>query len=284
MVKKTFVRPMNPIDPDASARGVFVVSDHYPAFDGHWHLHRCAQFVYACEGVLTSRTAQGLWIAPAHRGVWIPAGMLHKASASKPVRLCTLYVSPGESVTPASPTVVSVDPLLDALLTEAAEYGTNYPLDGPEQRLMRVVLDRLPRMAAVPSYLPTPSDPRLVRLTDYLEAHASDRSTLEDLASACGMTSRTAARLFIKETGLAVGQWRQQLRLLKAMQHLGQGDSVTKVAADVGYQDVSAFITAFKQVFGETPARYFRQSHNRIVATSHPILIQSQSHRSLQST
>lgn len=258
MVKTTILGPLNPIDPDASSRGVFVISDRYPAFDGHWHSHRCAQFIYAREGMLTSRTVQGLWIAPAHRGVWIPAGMLHKASAPKPVSLRTLYVFPGEAFAPASPSVVTVDRLLDALLAEAAEYGTNYPLDGPEQRLMNVVLDRLPHMAAVPSYLPTPSDPRLARLTEHLEAHTADRTTLEELASACGMSSRTAARLFVKETGLAFAQWRQQLRLLKAMQQLSQGESVTKVAVDVGYQDVSAFITAFKQAFGDTPARYFR--------------------------
>ena len=73
------------------------------------------------------------------------------------------------------------------------------------------------------------------------------------------MTARTAARLFAKETGLTFAQWRQQLRLLKGMQWLSQGRSVTEVALEVGYLDVSGFITVFKQAFGDTPARYRRR-------------------------
>ena len=73
-----------------------------------------------------------------------------------------------------------------------------------------------------------------------------------------GVTARTAARLFVKETGQTFGQWRQQLRLLVALEHLGGGASVTQVALEVGYSDVSSFIAVFRDAFGDTPARYFR--------------------------
>lgn len=66
------------------------------------------------------------------------------------------------------------------------------------------------------------------------------------------------ARLFSRDTGLTFTQWRQQLRLLKALQALSLGESVTQVALAVGYQDVSAFIQVFKDAFGDTPARYAR--------------------------
>ena len=48
------------------------------------------------------------------------------------------------------------------------------------------------------------------------------------------------------------------MRLLKALQALSLGESVTQVALAVGYQDVSAFIQVFKDAFGDTPARYAR--------------------------
>ena len=57
---------------------------------------------------------------------------------------------------------------------------------------------------------------------------------------------------------MTFGRWRQQLRLHAALERLGAGESVTAVAFEVGYADVSAFIDAFKSVMGETPARYFR--------------------------
>ncbi|SIT48653.1 Uncharacterized HTH-type transcriptional regulator YeaM (fragment) [Paraburkholderia ribeironis] len=79
---------------------------------------------------------------------------------------------------------------------------------------------------------------------------------LEELAAAAGVTARTAARLFVKETGQTFGQWRQQLRLLVALEDLSAG--VTQVALEVGYNDVSSFISVFRAAFGDTPARYFR--------------------------
>ena len=249
----------HPVEPDLAERGVCVVSDRYPAFEGPWHAHQSAQFVYACQGLLTVHTRQGFWIVPPHRAVWLPPAMEHKVTADRPVHLRTLYVKPGHAPTPTQPSIVSVDALLDALLSAAAALGTQYPLGGSEERLVAVILDRLPQLEAVPSYLPSPTDPRLVRLTALLKAQLADPRTLDELASECGMTARTAARLFVKETGLTFGEWRQQLRLLIGMQWLSQGQGVTAVALGVGYQDVSAFITAFKRAFGATPARYFRR-------------------------
>jgi len=251
---------MDIVDPDTANCPVFVLSEQYPAFDGPWHTHHRAQFIYATEGLLTITTTSGLWVVPPRRAVWIVPGELHKGSAPKPFGLRTLYLAPGFAPMPQRCCVVSVDPLLDALLMEASTFGMAYPAEGPEQRLMQVVLDRLNRLEVTPSYLPTPSDARLLRLVANLESNPADTRPLQALAAASGMTARTAARLFVKETGLTFAQWRQQLRLLKAMQALSLGESVTQVAADVGYQDVSAFISVFKDAFGETPARYFAQA------------------------
>ncbi|MES2041877.1 MAG: helix-turn-helix transcriptional regulator [Pseudomonadota bacterium] len=251
-------KSMEIIDPDTAARPVFVLSEQYERFDGPWHAHRRAQLIYASEGLLTVRTTFGLWVVPPRRAVWIVPGEEHKGSAPKGFLLRTLYMEPGIVTVPSRCCVVTVDRLLDALLAEASTFGTAYPLDGPEQRLMQVILDRLPELEITPSYLPTPRDSRLVQLVTILENNPADSRSLEALAVASGMTGRTAARLFVKETGLTFARWRQQLRLLKAMQALSLGESVSNVAADVGYNDVSAFITVFKDAFGETPARYFR--------------------------
>jgi AraC-like DNA-binding protein len=46
------------------------------------------------------------------------------------------------------------------------------------------------------------------------------------------------------------------VRLLKALEWLAAGRPVTAVALDSGYDNVSAFIAVFRQVFGVTPGRY----------------------------
>lgn len=75
------------------------------------------------------------------------------------------------------------------------------------------------------------------------------------LAAESALTERTAARLFLRETGLTFGQWRQQMRLQAALEQLAAGASVTEAAFSVGYADVSSFIAAFKLLFGKTPSQ-----------------------------
>jgi AraC-like DNA-binding protein len=159
---------------------------------------------------------------------------------------------------PARNCVVAVDPLVRELLIAAAEFGDGYAGDGPQARLVDVIVDRLPLLAAAPLSLPYPRDRRILRIAESLIAQPAQPGVLDELAADAGVTARTAARLFVKETGLTFGQWRQQLRLLIALERLGAGASVTQVALDVGYNDVSSFIAVFKESLGETPARYFR--------------------------
>jgi AraC-like DNA-binding protein len=245
-------------EPDAGARAAFVLDAGFEATEGRWHAHRRAQLVHASEGVLTITTEVGRWVAPPERAVWVPSGMKHAVASRRPFRLLTLYVEPGAAPLLGECRVVAVDRLVAELLAAAAAFGADYPPDGPEERLVRVILDRLPELAVAPIlHLPEPRSPELARIT---RAHAEDPTDdrpLEAWAASVGMTGRTLARRFVAETGMTFGRWRQQLRLLLALERLGAGESVTKVAFEVGYDDVSSFIGAFKAAMGETPARYF---------------------------
>jgi AraC-like DNA-binding protein len=52
--------------------------------------------------------------------------------------------------------------------------------------------------------------------------------------------------------------WQQRARLLKAMELLAGGASVTSTAFELGYETVSSFIDLFKSNFGTTPGEYFK--------------------------
>jgi AraC-like DNA-binding protein len=54
-------------------------------------------------------------------------------------------------------------------------------------------------------------------------------------------------------------RWRQQIRLLRALERLAGGESVTAVTMDLGYGSVSAFVKLFRESFGVTPGRYFER-------------------------
>lgn len=246
------------VDPDRAPRAAFVLDDAHPAGPGVRHRHARGQLVHAAEGVVTVTTPEGRWVAPPARAVWVPGGVPHTVGARRPFRLRTLYVTPGFAPLPRVSQVVAVDRLVAALLATAATFGADYPPSSPEARLVRVLLDRLPALTVAPLlHLPTPQGGPLGTIARALTKDPADERTLESWAAALSTTPRTLARRFLAETGLSFGRWRQQHRLLTALELLGTGHSVTDVALAVGYQDVSSFIARFKAATGVTPARYF---------------------------
>ncbi|MES1191246.1 MAG: AraC family transcriptional regulator [Steroidobacter sp.] len=85
----------------------------------------------------------------------------------------------------------------------------------------------------------------------------SDSRPLGKICRSVGASKRTIERLFLQETRMTVGKWRQQLRLLHGMRRLAEGEKVAQAALDAGYSSPSAFISMFKKVVGTSPSRYF---------------------------
>ena len=68
------------------------------------------------------------------------------------------------------------------------------------------------------------------------------------------------SRRFVAETGFTYTAWRQRARLMRALEMLTEGQAVTVVALDLGYDSVSAFIALFKRTLGVTPSAYFQRT------------------------
>jgi len=261
---------MGVIDPDTSGGVGFVLSERHEPAEEMWHTNPQARLIVANEAVVALHTEAGRWVAPPGCAVWVLAGVLHRVTSAAGAALRILHVNapadpdadapgaPGAAVVPADCRVIAIDALADALLSAAAGFGAGYVSGGHESRIVRVLLDHLADLPLMPLSLIWPRDPRTRHIADTLTLNPAEGDVLDNLAVAAGVTARTAARLFIKETGLTFGQWRQQLRLLEALERLGTGASVHQVALEVGYHDVSSFIAVFRQALGETPARYFR--------------------------
>jgi AraC-like DNA-binding protein len=256
-------------DPDGIEQAVFVIGERHAALDEPWRACRRARLIHVGDGVLIVRTEAGRWAVPPARALWLAANTPHCLHAARPVQMYSLYVGTDVAMDatddasdlaplPAQTVALIPDALVQALLAAAAVLPLDQAPDEPARRLLRVLLDRVAGLPAAPLGLTWPGDPRARRIADALSANPAQSLVLEELAAAAGVTARTAARLFAKETGLTFGQWRQQLRLLAALEHLGAGESVTQVALEVGYSDVSSFIAVFRDAFGDTPARYFR--------------------------
>lgn len=85
-----------------------------------------------------------------------------------------------------------------------------------------------------------------------------NNATVADWALQLGVDEKTIQRLFRKETGMTFGQWRQQARLMQALERIAQGERIIDVAGALGYDSPSAFASMFKRQFGTTPSQFFK--------------------------
>jgi AraC-like DNA-binding protein len=225
-----------------------------PRVHADWDL-----LAYASRGVMSVVTSQGTWVVPPHRAVWIPAGVGHSVRMSGRVTVRTLYFRPrlrGRR-RPGACRAINVSPLVRELMLHASRRNT-LRRDAPaDRRLARVILDQLEALPAEPLQLPMPNDPRARKAAELLQADPGEPRSLALAARATGASKRTLERLFLSETHMTLGRWRQRLRLVEALRLLAKGQAVTRVAFDVGYQSPSAFISAFRRELGTTPGRYF---------------------------
>lgn len=131
------------VDPDGTPCPVFVLSDRHDGVKVPWHAHRRIQFVHVSAGVLTAMTRNARFVVPPQRAVWIGSGVEHRIMGRAPFWLTTCYIEPALAAPAQTSRVVAVDRLTDELLIAASAFGGDYPVQGPEARLIAVLLDRL---------------------------------------------------------------------------------------------------------------------------------------------
>lgn len=230
---------------------------------GSWtptHRHDWVQFSYAISGVLGVHTPHGSFFAPPQWGVWIPAGLDHEVVTSTRAEMRSLYVRKEDSSWAADRCrVLEVTPLARELIKTFCQMPADYPeTDCSESRLVQVLLDQLANLPEVGFSLPLPRHPRLLALCNELVEEPSQLITLTDWAARLNMSEKTLMRLFQRETGLSFRGWRQRARLLASLNALEEGASVTTTSLNCGYDSTSAFIAAFRGLFGFTPGELFK--------------------------
>jgi AraC-like DNA-binding protein len=216
------------------------------------------QLLYASAGVMSVVTEAGIWVIPPHRALWAPAGADHRIVMHGRVSVRTLYLRQRLAVLPAAWRAVNVTPLLRELILHAVR-SSPLDLQRPDhERLIGVIVDLLRTLPQVPLQLPMPLDPRAAALAHAIAGDPGGTESVTELACSAGASRRTLERLFVAETGLGIGRWRQRMRLLRALELLAAGEPVTTVATTVGYRTPSAFSAMFRAQLGASPSHYFR--------------------------
>lgn len=256
------IMPTPPLPPQSHDRRPAAVtgkSTDYPARHiVRAHQHPTNQLIHAVHGVMVVSSSSGHWIVPPTRGIWMPAGTEHQVRMIGMVKMRTVYIWPDAS--PDLPTeckAVSISSLLRELILAAMNIPGDYLPNSRHGRVMQLLIDEVALLPTLPLHLPHPSDPRLLEICDTLADQPDDASTLKHWSERLEIDTKTIQRLFARETGMTFGQWRQQARLLKALELLAGGERVLDVALQLGYDSPSAFATMFKRQFGTTPTGFF---------------------------
>lgn len=219
------------------------------------------------NGMLLVHSDAGDWVVPASGVLKLMAGTdyaLHKAPS---VQACVIMLpgGSGHGLAEKNQLYRATRPMRELMATLGARSllasESRYNSRLRELTDMLAQAETWPESFSVPHWQP-PTDARLARICEYVQHNLDSPRRLQDWADELECDPRTLHRLFVREYGIPFTQWRQQARLMAALQRLGEGRPVMEVALDLGYQTQSAFTAMFRRKLGITPSSW--QEANRI--------------------
>lgn len=253
-----FIQPEQQFNPDALDNLVIGIAAEIGEHDSGVHQHRKAQLLYSSAGCMRFNLADTQVVLPPTRAAWLPAGVVHQVTMRDVVAYRSLYFEP-ETVAslPDKVTIFHVNPLLKALIDTMSFWPWDKSRHS-QHNAFALLIEELLHADAQNLSLPLPKDKRLQNWLKQLQQQQKIPASLQDMAIEIGASERTISRIFSNETGMAYQAWRQQWRLLSAIEQLAAGASVAQVGFNLQFSSDSAFISFFKQYTGTTPAQYFR--------------------------
>ncbi|MBD2797941.1 helix-turn-helix transcriptional regulator [Xenorhabdus sp. 18] len=247
-------------DPDSLDRPVIGIAAEMGQHDSGFHRHNMGQLLFTRRGCIKITLANQISILPPTRVAWIPAKTRHRAEMRgsvgyRSIYLDTDYLNASETALLSNQSeVLEATPLLQALLERIAisSFDADW-FQGKGANLLAVFFDEIREARREPTLLPLPSDRRLTPLS--LEQLPPP---LHILATYIGASEKTITRIFHRETGMNYQQWRQQWRLVKAIELLAQNKTLSYIAQELGFANDSAFVTFFRKVMGRPPREYIK--------------------------
>jgi len=172
-------------------------------------------------------------LLPPTRAAWLPAGLPHRVLMRGVVAYRSLYFQPEHGL-PTEMAVLAVNPLLREIIERMAIWPWDKP--AAEQHCTLALLQEELAQAPRESWqLPLPSDSRLAGWLQEVKRGDTLPDRLNRLAERVGASDKTIGRIFMRETGMSYQAWRQQWRLLRALELLAEAEPISRVAATLEF-------------------------------------------------
>ena len=105
-------------------------------------------------------------------------------------------------------------------------------------------------------YLPEYYYVQVRQSKSFMEKYLSEKIELEKIASTAFMSRFHYTRIFKRVYGISPRQYLRDLRINKGKELLKQGQRISEVCFDVGYDSLPTFCNAFKKATGYSPKEY----------------------------
>ncbi len=220
------------------------------------HSHPKAQLIYGISGVMNVETEDAYFVLPPTKALFLPPDEDHSIFMEGEVSMREMFIDRTLAATVAPEArVLTVGPLLRELLVAICNEPIDWEQDGRCPHIIALIIDEIRRSRTLLTRLPSVREARASRVAKAIMDNPADARSLDDWGETCGASSRTLARLFLRETGMTFGQWRLQARLNAAFVLLMTDGDLPRIAQKVGFSSQSAFGVAFRRAFGLTPAQ-----------------------------
>lgn len=245
-------------DPDTINNSVLGIAAELAQHDSGPHWHKMGQLLFSQRGCMRITLNESICLLPPARIAWIPPLVVHRVQVTGVAGYRSVYLDsqryPG---LPLHLEVLSASALLREILERIAiaDFATQWESGSPAN-ILAVCLDEIRHARRELTLLPLPQDRRLRQL-----AGMEVVPPLNELARYSGASEKTISRIFRKETGLSYQQWRQQWRLIKAIELLAEEYSLSDIAGKLEFSSDSAFSTFFKNMTGCSPRAYMPIRH-----------------------
>jgi AraC-like DNA-binding protein len=111
------------------------------------------------------------------------------------------------------------------------------------------------------SSLPQPTSLLVKQASAYIQQNYTRSFSLIQLSETIGVSKSYLSRIFKMDTGISLWEYLNRFRIQKAKELLLLTDeTITEVAAGVGYEDVSYFSRVFHDIAGCSPRTYRQQA------------------------
>lgn len=253
-----FICDPDDLAPQASIFEQDAVSEEPPqSIEAVLQRHEKGHFVYSIGGMCVCYFRGAAYALRPGTGIWIPAGVEHKIFHAAGSASGYLFLRKENYSMPSVCSTMEVNAFVLSGLRRLAETDPFEQLPERQELLLGILLDELrDGLTKPPAPLPMPDDPRLKKVANSIRTNPSENISMETWAERLFMSTRTLARLVMKETGMTFTDWTTQLRILSVLHLLAGRMSINAVAARCGYTSPSAFSAMFRRQMNMTPQQY----------------------------